>query len=343
MSSQIGGAQTISQVRMNIHNVDYGSFSYDPVYIYIRHTSTEQYLTGDSNHPDPSHSSFTLVYSGKFDFNGAGNYTFNFNVNNFVYNGIDNIEILFENGDQIDNGWEHNEPWFRRTDAAPFGAYTGKVGRGNTLANAISASGSRRHYNLALQFNNTGKNICNFPLPVELASSSLKCDEQKTKIVWQTKSELNNDYFTIEYSEDGKEWRNIKKIKGAGNSTETIDYEVEFENNNAKTVYYRLSQTDFDGTHVKLNTFSSSCTKDVEIMVYPNPAKNLINVMVDGGINQQEIQLVNSVGQIQSVVVQKESTNTGAIDISNLPSGVYYVKYSGGNQNEPAIKRIVKL
>lgn len=343
MPTQLGGAQTMSSITMRLDNKDGGSFNYSNIHIYVRHTTANEYTA--SSHPDPNYTGgFIKVFRGTLAFNSVGTYTFSFGTGGtsslFNYNGVDNLEVLIEDQGGSDNSW--NNPWYNRTDPTPYGHNVGKVGGGWSWNNARGSSGSFREFNLAIEFNKEG-DICRYPLPVELASSSLKCDKEKTKIVWQTKSELNNDYFTIEYSEDGKEWRNIKEIKGAGNSTQTIDYEVEFENNNAKTVYYRLSQTDFDGTHVKLNTFSSSCTKGEDLMVYPNPAKSLINVVIDGGINEQEIQLINSVGQVQRVSVQKDSFNSGAIDISSLPSGVYYVKYNGGDQNEPAIKRIVKL
>jgi hypothetical protein len=70
---------------------------------------------------------------------------------------------------------------------------------------------------------------------------------------WSTASEKDNNYFTLWRSFDGQTWEDITKLSGAGNSNELLTYEYidrniilpSIENN---TIYYRLSQTDYDGT-----------------------------------------------------------------------------------------------
>jgi hypothetical protein len=67
-------------------------------------------------------------------------------------------------------------------------------------------------------------------------------------IYWITSSERDNDYFTIEYSEDGYRWESIANIKGAGNSTEVLGYSFNHYGYANGINYYRLKQTDYDGT-----------------------------------------------------------------------------------------------
>ena len=60
---------------------------------------------------------------------------------------------------------------------------------------------------------------CVVPLPVEIISFSAK--ETKSNVIkldWITSSELNNDFFMIQHSIDGREYESIKKINGAGTS-----------------------------------------------------------------------------------------------------------------------------
>jgi hypothetical protein len=64
---------------------------------------------------------------------------------------------------------------------------------------------------------------------------------------WVTKSERNNDYFSIERSEDGKIFETIKQINGAGNSTKKLHYDFTDYSPLRGTNYYRLKQTDYDG------------------------------------------------------------------------------------------------
>ena len=86
------------------------------------------------------------------------------------------------------------------------------------------------------------------PLPMRLVS--FKCEELNdlTNIVsWSTISEKNNNYFTIEKTTDGKEFHEIGRIEGAGNSNSLNNYTISDLNVKKVINYYRLVQTDFDG------------------------------------------------------------------------------------------------
>ena len=76
----------------------------------------------------------------------------------------------------------------------------------------------------------------------------VECKQQNGLVKWSTASESDNDYFTIEKSNDLENWQEIATINGAGNSTSIIHYMFEIENLlKEKSGYYRLKQTDFNG------------------------------------------------------------------------------------------------
>ena len=81
---------------------------------------------------------------------------------------------------------------------------------------------------------------CVQPLPVELIE--LSCNDKT--INWSTGAEINNSHFTIEYSTDGITWVSKGEIYGQGNTQEVTNYEYPITQNG----YYRLYQTDYDGT-----------------------------------------------------------------------------------------------
>jgi hypothetical protein len=86
-------------------------------------------------------------------------------------------------------------------------------------------------------------------LPIELSSFSGIKTERYNLLEWQTASENSNDYFTLERSIDGGNWTNLADVNGAGNSTLLLNYDYQdyqFTRNSLN--YYRLSQTDIDGT-----------------------------------------------------------------------------------------------
>jgi N-acetylneuraminic acid mutarotase len=86
------------------------------------------------------------------------------------------------------------------------------------------------------------------PAPIELISFSGKNQGSKNSLHWETATETNNDFFTLERSMDAIHYEAIAHIDGAGNSTGNISYSYTDATlpDTAELFYYRLKQTDFD-------------------------------------------------------------------------------------------------
>ena len=87
-------------------------------------------------------------------------------------------------------------------------------------------------------------------LPVGISEfEGLKVGDDNV-ITWTTESELNNDYFTLEWSATGfpNEWQTVQTVNGAGDSETTRNYSAVHSNYRQNSMnYYRLTQTDFNG------------------------------------------------------------------------------------------------
>jgi hypothetical protein len=86
------------------------------------------------------------------------------------------------------------------------------------------------------------------PLPIDLISYSGACDAGKISLQWKTASETNSNYFTLERSTDGSIFQFVTTVKAAGNSSQTLQYSYADDVTGSGPVYYKLSETDFDGT-----------------------------------------------------------------------------------------------
>ncbi|MEO7984439.1 MAG: T9SS type A sorting domain-containing protein, partial [Bacteroidota bacterium] len=99
--------------------------------------------------------------------------------------------------------------------------------------------------------------------------------------------------------------------------------------------YYRLKLVDNDSKveYSRIIVLNVACGK-ASILVYPNPAKDFINVNINGADNKGTVAiLVSSAGQ---VVMNKNLQNgTNQLDVSRLASGVYNLRLmnSSGTQN----------
>lgn len=90
-------------------------------------------------------------------------------------------------------------------------------------------------------------------LPIELLSFEAVYNGVNVELNWTTASEINNDYFIIEKSDDGIYFEPFARVNGAGNSNYLINY-LEFDNSPFKDLtYYRLKQIDFDGKYTYSN------------------------------------------------------------------------------------------
>lgn len=317
LPSQIGGAQSISSIQFRVQNAGGWPQNFSTVRVYLRHTSINNYANG--THPDPTYGSFTQVYSGNLNIGTTNNtvYTITFNMNApFSYNGADQLEILIENHSNVNSDLD---AWFTRTDLRPIsdGIYNGKHGSGSTWASARD-SGVRRTYSLAIQLMGS----CGaYPLPVELDEFFAACQDDKIQLNWSTATELNNDFFTIEKSIDGKTWREIAQVKGNGTVSNQSDYGLKVDSDPQLT-YYRLSQTDFNGESELLRILAVDCHAGKKVVAYPNPFDSELIIDFD---DQTKVSFYNTFGQLIDLPLSVTG-NVLIYDTSSLPSGVYVVQ-----------------
>lgn len=84
-------------------------------------------------------------------------------------------------------------------------------------------------------------------LPIELSGFHVIKTGKGNYITWTTATEINNDYFTVEKSQDGFNWSEVTRVYGAGNSTSSRTYRALDASPEPTMNYYRLLQTDFGG------------------------------------------------------------------------------------------------
>lgn len=142
----------------------------------------------------------------------------------------------------------------------------------------------------------------------------MSCDKNDVALSWSTASEKDNDFFTIEHSCDGKNWRELRIVDGSGHSSERIDYDEVFEN---RYTYIRLSQTDFDRTKTLLNTFSVDCSSGVQL--FPNPASDIVYIVNDNDLPVTSVSIYSLAGElIEKPMISRAHGNT-SVDIALLP------------------------
>jgi hypothetical protein len=113
----------------------------------------------------------------------------------------------------------------------------------------------------------------NAPLPIELVSFEAYVRDKIVELRWTTKTETNNDYFTLERTADGKKFEFVSQIDGAGSSSFSLNYQTWDVKPYNGLSYYRLKQTDFNGktAYSSLVPVNSSDGNDFGFELYLNP------------------------------------------------------------------------
>jgi hypothetical protein len=196
-----------------------------------------------------------------------------------------------------------------------------------------------------------GKSRTLATLPIKLLYFNAKNNGDIVDLSWATGAEVNNEYFTVERSSDGKNFSGILNKRGAGNSSKTLYYSDVDKNPLQGQSYYRLKQTDYDGHYTYSSIKAIKLKQQIDdenliklIAVGPNPFSDQLNISFEmKNASDVEIMLLNSSGQ--SLYNNKMNAEAGInqfeyTDNRGLPSGIYILVIQSGVNRD--VKKVYK-
>lgn len=130
----------------------------------------------------------------------------------------------------------------------------------------------------------------NYNLPIELISFTGDAVQEGVALHWSTATETDNDHFEILRSQDGMNFEVIDVVSGAGTSQVRHDYELLDDNAVNGVNYYKLRQTDTDGTSEEFYVIAV-LFRHVQSLVFTTDL-----VSIPG----KKTLLLNAAGQIES-------------------------------------------
>lgn len=209
----------------------------------------------------------------------------------------------------------------RATGSDPW-ALEGLTGSHNAIADRVTASRSA--------FTTFSDFAIAYPSAIILPITLLHFDATHLEgsnvlLEWATASEQDNDHFTVERSVDLEHWEAVGTLAGAQNSSTVTHYELLDRNAIKGQSYYRLKQTDLDGT------FTYSQVRPIYISVgkpghsvYPNPASNHITISGISRVNEPAFIFDSTGSLVHSAFVNSEKDNL-TLSVSDLSNGTYFV------------------
>lgn len=178
--------------------------------------------------------------------------------------------------------------------------------------------------------------LSNIALPVKFLSFIALKSGDDAKLSWTVENDVDNRYFELERSKDGREFKAFAKIDALGNGKAVNTYsltDVRISNVGSKVVYYRVKQVDKDGTITYSNIRNLGIERNgIAVSIYPNPARSITKLVFDAekaGRGNVLIRDMNGklVQQVASQFIA--GVNQQELNVSNLAAGEYNVTITG--------------
>lgn len=172
-------------------------------------------------------------------------------------------------------------------------------------------------------------------LPVSLLYFNAHVDAGKVILNWATSSEINHQSFSVERSNDDDNFQTLDvlatKSSEAGHSYTCTD-NTPLNGNN----FYRLKQTDKDGTVTYYSVIKVAINSEVPVRIYPNPVKDILHI--NGVVRNAEVMIMNTAGEIVS---KKILSDADELNLQTLNKGTYFIRIKTSNNiyNLPFFKQ----
>ncbi len=181
-------------------------------------------------------------------------------------------------------------------------------------------------------------------LPVIWKSFSGKLISNRVELEWEVEEDGKNAGFHIEKSFDGRKFESIDFVKSKNEQSRFSKYSyIDYsEKNREGYIYYRLKQIDVNGqfSYSRIVTMDEKLSTD-NIVISPNPSYGSSTIRFTS-VSEEDMS-VSVLDQFGNVVYQQTSrlfigNNQMNLDLSNYPTGMYYVQLSGKN-----VTQVLKL
>jgi autotransporter-associated beta strand protein len=164
-------------------------------------------------------------------------------------------------------------------------------------------------------------------LPLQLISFTGSKQATGNALGWQTANEQNTKRFELERSANGNSFARIATITAAGAGSHRYSHTDAATQHG--TVWYRLKMIDTDGKFSYSPVVIIQPTANDAITLFPNPAKNLVNLSI-GNRN-----LLNTTAQVMDakgalVQTTKLTGYNQQFNVAPLAKGMYLLKFADG-------------
>ena len=176
-------------------------------------------------------------------------------------------------------------------------------------------------------------------VPVNLKNFEVTCSGKTVVANWQTATEQNLSYFSLQKSSDGEKYVETARIDARGNSDkpESYTYQDEWLDMNARYIYYMLKIVEKDGKYnlspVRLVRNEQASSKLIT-QIGPNPLSREVGHLMLQFYADKDTDMKTLVVDARGKTVMNldmtaiKGINNGHIHMASLSAGVYTIIFS---------------
>jgi Secretion system C-terminal sorting domain len=200
-------------------------------------------------------------------------------------------------------------------------------GEENNLVLGSSLSPTSTCGDVANNQSATGRIDVTIPLPVDIISFTASPKNETAVLKWDVAQEVNVKNYEVLYGTDNVNLRVIGTVSAARSKTYSYEH-----TNPAKGInYYRIRSVDADGKHDYTEIRPVRFYRNGgDITVFPNPAKNLVNIQLPAEWQQKAVQIdvISSLGGLVQSGSIGASSQIESLNVSKLAAGIYTLRIS---------------
>jgi hypothetical protein len=167
-------------------------------------------------------------------------------------------------------------------------------------------------------------------LPVSLLSFTASKDDKGVLLNFATTDELNLASFEVERSPDGNSFTKIGTVPAEGSTGAAMDRDYTFTDDQPlpSLSYYRLKMVDRHDGYTYSKTVTIRYDNNSFITIFPNPAKDVINVQLRTPAGAVSLQIIDGSGRTVRTMQWQSSGSalSATVDITGLARGQYYIR-----------------
>lgn len=245
--------------------------------------------------------------------------------------------VIFSNNTTDNSGRFANSAGANRTLSIDFNGSTDAV----TYLSNNANTGDDGDY---VSFDNAGSASygnfanCAVTLPVDWGYFNVATSDQSAWINWSTHSEINNDYFVVEYAnKQGEQYTELGRIKSKGIASKQQHYSLNTSNLKEDFYYFRIRQVDLNGEYsysgiATANIFSDDLNV-TQVIENANSTTLKFNQILQ---KNAVVTITDITGKNLGETIINQTTDF--IEFEGNPNGIILVSISHPNRNPKVFK-----